>query len=122
MGTGFHRGGKRWRSNRVKASNDLLQAAAMQRKGLLVALGAGLVDAAHTRHGLSETNRRRQAYVVMSPATFNNFDAFDGDVGETRILLQRSGSGPTVPLLHGFPQSHRSTMWTMWRIAKPVDA
>jgi haloacetate dehalogenase len=41
-------------------------------------------------------------------------NAFTIDVGETRIHGQRSGSGPPILLLHGFPQTH--VMW--WQVAE----
>jgi len=53
----------------------------------------------------------------MSPAAFQDFDAIDVDVGETHIFLRRSGSGPAVLLLHGFPQTH-----LMWRRVAPLLA
>ena len=62
-----------------------------------------------------ETNGRRDAYVCMSPAAFQDFDTIDADVGETHIFLRRSGSGPAVLLLHGFPQTH-----LMWRRVAPL--
>ena len=64
-----------------------------------------------------ETNGRRDAYVCMSPAAFQDFDTVDADVGETHIFLRRSGSGPAVLLLHGFPQTH-----LMWRRVAPLLA
>jgi haloacetate dehalogenase len=53
----------------------------------------------------------------MSPAAFQDFDTIDADVGETHIFLRRSGSGPAVLLLHGFPQTH-----LMWRRVAPLLA
>ena len=64
-----------------------------------------------------ETNDRRDAYVCMSPAAFQDFDTVDADVGETHIFLRRSGSGPPILLLHGFPQTH-----LMWREVAPLLA
>jgi haloacetate dehalogenase len=37
------------------------------------------------------------------------FEAADVDTGETRIFVRRSGSGPPLLLLHGFPETH--LMW-----------
>ena len=53
----------------------------------------------------------------MSPAAFQDFDTVDADVGETHIFLRRSGSGPAVLLLHGFPQTH-----LMWQRVAPLLA
>ena len=53
----------------------------------------------------------------MGAAAFQDFDAIDVDVGETRIFLRRSGAGPAVLLLHGFPQTH-----LMWRRVAPLLA
>jgi haloacetate dehalogenase len=45
------------------------------------------------------------------------FEAADVDTGETRIFVRRSGSGPPVLLLHGFPETH-----LMWRRVAPLLA
>jgi haloacetate dehalogenase len=42
------------------------------------------------------------------------FDAVEVETGGTRIFLRRSGAGPPVLLLHGFPQTH-----LMWRGVAP---
>ena len=39
------------------------------------------------------------------------------DTAETGIFTRRSGSGPPVLLLHGFPQTH-----LMWRSVAPLLA
>src|SRR6188472_4706081 len=39
------------------------------------------------------------------------------ETGETRIFTRRSGSGPPLLLLHGFPQTH-----LMWRGVAPLLA
>jgi haloacetate dehalogenase len=40
---------------------------------------------------------------------FANFESVEIDTGETTIFLRRSGTGPPLLLLHGFPQTH--LMW-----------
>jgi haloacetate dehalogenase len=45
------------------------------------------------------------------------FEAVEIDTGETTIFVRRSGSGPPVLLLHGFPETH-----VMWRDIAPVLA
>lgn len=45
---------------------------------------------------------------------FEDFDAIELDIGETRIFLRRSGGGPAILLLHGFPETH-----LMWRDVAP---
>ena len=52
----------------------------------------------------------------MGPA-FEDFETIDLDTGETHIFLRRSGSGPAILLLHGFPQTH-----LMWRQVAPLLA
>lgn len=47
----------------------------------------------------------------------DGFDSIEIDAGETRIFVRRSGSGPPLLLLHGFPQTH-----LMWRGVAPVLA
>jgi haloacetate dehalogenase len=42
------------------------------------------------------------------------FEAADVETGETRIFVRRSGSGPPLLLLHGFPETH-----LMWRRVAP---
>ena len=48
---------------------------------------------------------------------FEDFAAADVQVEAARIFLCRSGSGPAVLLLHGFPQTH-----LMWRSVAPLLA
>jgi haloacetate dehalogenase len=48
---------------------------------------------------------------------FEGFESLAVDTGETTIFLRRSGSGPPVLLLHGFPQTH-----LMWRDLAPFLA
>jgi haloacetate dehalogenase len=50
-------------------------------------------------------------------AAINNIESLLVDTGETTIFLQRSGSGPALLLLHGFPQTH-----LMWRNVAPLLA
>jgi haloacetate dehalogenase len=45
------------------------------------------------------------------------FEAAEVETGETSIFLRRSGSGPPLLLLHGFPQTH-----IMWRNVAPLLA
>lgn len=45
---------------------------------------------------------------------FEDFDTIELDIGETRIFLRWSGSGPAILLLHGFPETH-----LMWRDVAP---
>lgn len=45
---------------------------------------------------------------------FEGFESREVDTGETTIFLRRSGSGPPLLLLHGFPQTH-----LMWRAIAP---
>jgi haloacetate dehalogenase len=46
-----------------------------------------------------------------------DFEVAEVDTGETRIFLRRSGAGPPLLLLHGFPQTH-----LMWRSVAPLLA
>lgn len=46
-----------------------------------------------------------------------DFEAAEVSTGETTIFLRRSGSGPVILLLHGFPQTH-----VMWRGVAPACA
>jgi len=48
---------------------------------------------------------------------FDEFDAALVDVGDTNIFVRRSGAGPGLLLLHGFPQTH-----LMWRHVAPLLA
>lgn len=47
----------------------------------------------------------------------DGFDSATVDTGETTIFLRRSGSGPPILLLHGFPETH-----LMWRDVAPLLA
>jgi haloacetate dehalogenase len=47
----------------------------------------------------------------------DEFEAADVESGETSIFVRRSGSGPPLLLLHGFPQTH-----LMWRDVAPLLA
>src|SRR6516165_639560 len=51
---------------------------------------------------------------MTSPTTLQDFEAIELQGEETTIFLRRSGSGPAVLLLHGFPQTH-----LMWRSVAP---
>src|SRR5690242_20409971 len=46
-----------------------------------------------------------------------DFEAAEIQSGETSIFLRRSGSGPPLLLLHGFPETH-----LMWRRVAPLLA
>jgi haloacetate dehalogenase len=46
-----------------------------------------------------------------------DFEAAEVPTGETTIFIRRSGSGPAILLLHGFPQTHM-----MWRSVAPALA
>jgi haloacetate dehalogenase len=46
-----------------------------------------------------------------------DFDASDIGTGGSSVFLRRSGSGPPLLLLHGFPQTH-----LMWRGVAPLLA
>src|SRR5262249_664000 len=62
-------------------------------------------------------NRRPKAHAMTSPTTLQDFEAIELQGEETTIFLRRSGSGPAVLLLHGFPQTH-----LMWRSVAPLLA
>src|SRR5438094_10063190 len=47
----------------------------------------------------------------------DDFDTAEVQPGETTIFVRRSGSGPAILLLHGFPQTH-----LMWRGVAPLLA
>jgi haloacetate dehalogenase len=47
----------------------------------------------------------------------DDFDTAEVETGETSIFIRRSGSGPPILLLHGFPQTH-----VMWRSVTPIMA
>src|SRR5262249_48668601 len=57
------------------------------------------------------------ASAMTSPTTLQDFEAIELQGEETTIFLRRSGSGPAVLLLHGFPQTH-----LMWRSVAPLLA
>jgi Predicted hydrolases or acyltransferases (alpha/beta hydrolase superfamily) len=44
----------------------------------------------------------------------DDFSATEIVTGETGIFVRTSGSGPPLPLLHGFPETH-----LMWRDVAP---
>lgn len=48
---------------------------------------------------------------------FEDFETAEIETGETRIFVRRSGSGPPILLLHGFPETH-----LMWRGVAPLVA
>jgi hypothetical protein len=56
--------------------------------------------------------RLRRGKVVV--AMFDVFEEVDVQTDETTIFLRRSGAGPAVLMLHGFPQTH-----LMWRDVAP---
>ena len=47
----------------------------------------------------------------------DDFTGVEIDAGETTIFLRRSGQGPAVLLLHGFPETH-----LMWHGVAPLLA
>src|SRR5213082_736154 len=47
----------------------------------------------------------------------DDFDTGEVQTGQTTIFVRRSGSGPPILLLHGFPQTH-----LMWRSVAPILA
>jgi haloacetate dehalogenase len=47
----------------------------------------------------------------------DNFEAAEVQTGETSVFIRRSGSGPPILLLHGFPQTR-----LMWRSVAPLLA
>jgi haloacetate dehalogenase len=51
---------------------------------------------------------------VTGGGLLEGFEAAEVQTGETCIFVRRSGSGPPVLLLHGFPQTH-----VMWRSVAP---
>ena len=53
----------------------------------------------------------------MPRATFDDFEKREIQTAGTTIFLRRSGSGPGLLLLHGFPQTH-----LMWRDVAPLLA
>ncbi|WP_119271559.1 alpha/beta fold hydrolase [Taklimakanibacter deserti] len=48
---------------------------------------------------------------------FDGFETAEVKTGETAVFLRRSGEGPPLLLLHGFPQTH-----LMWRDVAPLLA
>ena len=58
--------------------------------------------------------------VLWEPVTarmLEGFEAAEVQTGEASIFVRRSGSGPPILLLHGFPQTH-----LMWRSVAPILA
>jgi haloacetate dehalogenase len=55
----------------------------------------------------------RRASATLS-SVFSEFEKFSADVGDTTLFARRSGSGPPLLLLHGFPETH-----LMWRSVAP---
>lgn len=53
--------------------------------------------------------------MTSQQTTFRNFETIEVQGEEASIFLRRSGSGPPVLLLHGFPQTH-----LMWRSVAPL--
>jgi haloacetate dehalogenase len=54
---------------------------------------------------------------MVNLKAFDDFEATTVRTGETSIFLRRSGSGPGILMLHGFPQTH-----LMWRHVAPLLA
>lgn len=54
---------------------------------------------------------------MTNRTTFEEFETIEVEAEDARIFLRRSGSGPALLLLHGFPQTH-----LMWRSVAPVLA
>lgn len=54
---------------------------------------------------------------MTGSATFDDFEATEVQGEEAKIFIRRSGSGPAVLLLHGFPHTH-----LMWRSVAPLLA
>ena len=61
------------------------------------------------RRGAAESRAAAKTAVFRSSLTMHD-DGFAVDAGETHIHVSRSGAGPPLLLLHGFPQTH-----VMWR-------
>src|ERR687887_1023468 len=59
----------------------------------------------------------RGAEMGVRSETMDDFAAAEIDTGEASIFVRRSGSGPPILLLHGFPQTH-----LMWRSVAPMLA
>src|ERR671935_3208190 len=59
----------------------------------------------------------RGAEMGVRSETMDDFAAAEIDTGEASIFVRRSGSGPPILLLHGFPQTH-----LMWRGVAPLLA
>jgi haloacetate dehalogenase len=53
----------------------------------------------------------------VGTSMLDGFEAAEIQTGETSIFIRRSGSGPPILLLHGFPQTH-----LMWRDVAPLLA
>ena len=45
----------------------------------------------------------------------DDFEASEGETGETTVFVRRAGTGLPLLLLHGFPQTH-----IMWRSVAPL--
>jgi hypothetical protein len=56
--------------------------------------------------------RRRQVSVL--PSDLRDFESITTDVGDVSLHLVRGGTGPTLLLVHGFPQD-----WYEWRAVLP---
>jgi pimeloyl-ACP methyl ester carboxylesterase len=69
-----------------------------------------LVAGALARAHLTAESERRSSVLT-------DFQTADVRTGETTIFVRRSGSGPPILLLHGFPQTH-----LMWRSVAPLLA
>jgi haloacetate dehalogenase len=63
------------------------------------------------------SGRRNPAVPKSLPRMFEGFDSKEVRTSETTIFIRRSGDGPPVLLLHGFPQTH-----VMWREVAPLLA
>jgi haloacetate dehalogenase len=53
----------------------------------------------------------------VTTRTLEEFATAEVQTGETAVFVRRSGSGPSILLLHGFPQTH-----LMWRGVAPLLA
>jgi haloacetate dehalogenase len=57
------------------------------------------------------------SFAEQRPGMMDEFETSEIDAGDTSIFLRRSGAGPPLLLLHGFPQTH-----LMWRGVAPLLA